>query len=336
MNKKGLSTLIGIICLMLILAALPFMAACAQPAPTGPITLKALSFLPTFIEDVYFLGIFADRVTERANGELIIEWVGGPEVIGMHDQAEALKTGVIDILATPSTFYMDLVPSAIVTNVSNLTRQQERDTGFYDILVEAHEEANMHYLGRISSLGLYLFLDTQVEKPEDMAGLKMATSSTFVEMMRAFNVVPVDIEEEYMGMERGVVDGAGGSLMQAAGGSWFEVANYWIDHSIYGPFGSGVMLLVNLDTWNQLPRHLQDLIEDTLLEMEPEIRPFFEGVEAEAIQQLIDGGATPIKFSPEDATRYIDVSHEAMWAGIERKVGPQMYKTLRETVAKAK
>ena len=77
MEKKKSLVLLGSICLVLVLAALPFMAACAKPAPapapapapTEPIVLKAVAFhtpgVTTWGFDQYL-----ERVNEAAKGEL--------------------------------------------------------------------------------------------------------------------------------------------------------------------------------------------------------------------------------------------------------------------------
>ncbi len=90
MKRKGLLTLLGGICLVTVLAVLPFLGACAQPAPAPtpapapppkpePITLKALTFLPGKLPTVADFPEFAKRVNERAKGELVIDHLGGPD-----------------------------------------------------------------------------------------------------------------------------------------------------------------------------------------------------------------------------------------------------------------
>ncbi len=129
---------------------------CAQPAPAPapapkpePIVLKGLAFLPPDRDTVIGLKTFADRVNEKAKGELIIDVLGGPEVIGMFDQPEAVKDGTIDIILTPTAFYGAIVPEGLVLPVSEYEAWEERENGFYDMMVElAKEKMNVYLLQR--------------------------------------------------------------------------------------------------------------------------------------------------------------------------------------------
>ncbi|MDH5696212.1 MAG: hypothetical protein OEZ00_06390 [Dehalococcoidia bacterium] len=91
--KTPLLALVGSVCLILVLAALPFMAACAAPPPEK-IVLKAVTAWPsTTVEAKDFLK-FVDKVNtgaeEKYPGELEIQYLGGPETIPTKDQTEAL------------------------------------------------------------------------------------------------------------------------------------------------------------------------------------------------------------------------------------------------------
>ena len=79
-------------------------ALAATPAFAEPVTLKAGVFLPP---SAAFAAPFA-RWAEHVNGvcaEHVKIDISGPEAIGSFEQPNALKIGVLDMLATPGTYY---------------------------------------------------------------------------------------------------------------------------------------------------------------------------------------------------------------------------------------
>ena len=112
--------------------------------------------------------------------------------------------------------------------------------------------------------------------------------------------------------------------------SLYEVLNYWIDH----PWGdNNIAVIVNLDTWNRVPKHLQDLMIETFAEMEIEVGPWFEATEAEHLEILVNEGMEPIYFSAADAKAYTDIAYKATWEAIKTKVSPDVYDKLKEFLA---
>ena len=102
MKNKGLLVLLGL-CLALVLMALPFMSACAKPAPAPapapeePIKLKTICFLPVDLPYSELWLDYIDRIEEASGGRLVIENLGGPEVIPAEEQTDAVMEGIIDI-----------------------------------------------------------------------------------------------------------------------------------------------------------------------------------------------------------------------------------------------
>ncbi len=108
MKKAKLVTLMISFCLAAIMAALlvgcaapastpvpaPASSSAAAPAPkAAPITLKGLSAYPQQAPSSHGLQTFRDLVNQRSNGALVINWAGGPEIIGSFDQPQAVSVG---------------------------------------------------------------------------------------------------------------------------------------------------------------------------------------------------------------------------------------------------
>lgn len=345
MEKRKLLILMGILCLLLILVVPPFMVACAEeapaPAPTPtpspkpePIVLKAVAFLPIKTDTAYFLQVLTDRVNERAKGELVIDYLGGPEVIPMMDQGEAVSKGVVDINLTSLALHTSIVPEGSALYVSQITMAEERERGFNDFIDKlCREKMNLHYLVRGNYLGFYICTNKKVDKPEDLAGLKVRSLRQADRFIEALGGVPVTVAtaEAYSALERGVTDAFAGDLMLLDTMKLHEVLKYVIDHPWQTP---SVGIVMNLDSWNRLPTHLQDLITDITVEFDSEVPAYNVEREEQARQMLLDGGMEFIKFSPEDAERYVDLAYNAQWGEIEKAVTPENYAKLKELLTK--
>jgi len=352
LKRKKVAILIGTIILALVVAVLPFMAACAEEAPTPtptpaptpapkpePIVLKALSYLPTNIGAVRFLGVYAERAEERSNGELIIDWLGAGEVIPRPDQPEALRTGVIDMALLAGAELPSYVPEGRAMLVSELTALEERELGFLDFMNELYQKnLNAYYLGRARNYGSFfqIFLKDRIERPqEELAGLRIATTAALTDALVALGAIPVVLptEDRYTAVERGTVDAiAGGSFLSALGGGWAEVTNYFIEPQ---PWQShNAIFLVNLDSLNRLPKHLQDLMIDIGAEIGPEQEAYFIADENKYRQQVIDAGIEPITLSPEDAEWYLGLANDIVWQQVKAEVSPENYLRLRELLLK--
>ncbi len=111
--------------------------------------LELISFLPVdhmLTKDV--IPMWIDMVEEELNGEIEIEWVGGPESIPSTDQFNAVKNGLVDINFNVSSMFANLMPEAHSMLMSSMTPREERENGYFDYMGERFEENGVQYLGR--------------------------------------------------------------------------------------------------------------------------------------------------------------------------------------------
>jgi TRAP-type mannitol/chloroaromatic compound transport system substrate-binding protein len=65
---------------------------------------------------------------------------GGPEAIGMFQQADAVRDGVVDMVYTPGSFYGGALPEKDALVASNLTAVEARANGGIDMIDQIHQE----------------------------------------------------------------------------------------------------------------------------------------------------------------------------------------------------
>lgn len=306
------------------------------PKPAEPIVLKAIQFLPVGHAMAEGGPMWIDVVNKACGGELVVELLGGPEVVPTFDQFEAMRSGVADINFNVSSFYTSVLPQCDVTHLTEYTASEERERGFYDFMVEQHEGIGVRYLARympVESVLRYLWVNKPVSTPYDMAGLKMRAGGADDEFYKALGVKGVTIAspDVYTALERGTVDGFAWPDIGIVDLGWHEVTKCCIDH---GYFKQNGVVLMNLDSWNKIPKHLQDKILDLGPSFEQEVEKHFSVVEQEERQKMLDVGMAFIKFSTADAEWYVNLAHTAAWEVTKEKVSPEIYAQLRGLLTK--
>jgi TRAP-type C4-dicarboxylate transport system substrate-binding protein len=132
MNMKRLAYILVI---ALVFSAFFFVN--SPPLSAKPIELKAVSFVAKDNAMNDMAVEWVKRVNEELKDQLKINFAGGPEVIPTMQQADALKSGVVDVLFTVPAYFTSLFPEGWAFFVSNYTPSEERKPGgFYDFMKE--------------------------------------------------------------------------------------------------------------------------------------------------------------------------------------------------------
>jgi len=277
-----------------------------------------------------------DTINERAKGELIIEYVGGPEVVPSFEQFEALRTGVADMALIYEGYYGDRVTGIPYVSLTELDPWEEREVGYYDLRVEILKEHNIYYLGKgCTGWWFNIGCNVPVETPYDLAGLKFRVSPPYVPFMKALGATPLilPVPDVYPALERGVVDGFMWACVGIVDFGWNEVTKYLLAPKFYS--ASAIEVMVNLDTWNKLPKHLQDLMLQAQIENEKEMAPKTIAKAEEERQRMIDGGMELIEFSPADTEWIVKVWKDASWEAVMEKIQPpELGPKLKELITK--
>jgi TRAP-type C4-dicarboxylate transport system substrate-binding protein len=323
-----------------LLIAVVFMLGHNAPAQGAPVVLKASMFFPYTPLNVEYKS-YADwcrKMSERSKGELVINFVGGGEVISVKDQVEALRNGVIDLSLVPSGVYRQFVPElSSVGMVSELTALEERKAGFVDWMNQRHMKHGMVYLGRYPGGGFVFYSNKLVNDPrKDFKGLKWGVTGTMWNgFCIALGMVPAFVppEEKYAAMERNVIDGLGVSTTGAISLGFHEVSKYRIDQIFWKAHGT--FNIMGLKGWNKLSKPLQNLLVQEQIRLETDMPPVIARLVTEERQKMIDKGVKMTTFSPEDAKWYVNLADETKWNEL-KKDAPDSYVTLRDMLTRKK
>ena len=333
MRSKRLLTVLSCLSLILLAGGLPSKGICADP-----FVMNWASMLPkTSTETIAYQKVFIDKVNEKAKGQLVINYRGGPDVIGQFDLGSAIQKGIIDIATVSVGFFEALVPGNGAAMLSELTPQEERKPGgAFAFLDEMHNKAGIKYLGRAApSKDLYFFVYTRkkVTTQKDFQGFRIGCSTGSRAAVEGWGatVMNVKISDYYNAMERGLVDGVAGVPLDV----WVslgahEVTKYVIDHPYYV---STAVAIMNLNSWKKLPKNLQDLLNESMIAYEKEKIVLEQQTREDARQKMINAKIEFNKLTPPAGDWFVKTAFSAGW-DYQQKRFPDVTPKLKELLIK--
>jgi TRAP-type transport system periplasmic protein len=275
--KKGVIFSVSVI---VVLLALSLMAACAPAAPAPApsptpapapktaelIKFKAVQFLPMGNSGAVPFKQLVDKINETAKGQLQIDVIGGPEAIPPTDQPEAVRKGAVDMVFSMYANFRSIVPLA---GFINMTRIGQKDmmpgTPWYDMAVENFAKSNIRYLWEGAYVvPFYLYSVKPVNSPSELKGLRIRSTAAYP-FLKDIGTTPITLEHDdiYSAVQTGLIDGMAGKNTTFVEQSLWEVMKYVIGPPFWGTANMGVMS--NQDSWNKLPKPLQDLVIDAVV-----------------------------------------------------------------------
>lgn len=312
-------------------AALAFIVATAWSAATASaeVTWKAISFIPKNHPVMWGANAWVNDVNPALKGELQLNYVGGPEVVPRYQQIEALRNKVVDVVFAAAADYPDQIPAAATFPLSKLTPTEERKSGYFDYMVEAHKKLNARYLGRVHTGAFYLWVKREPKSLADLKGLKMRTGSLYDRFMQELGMVPVNVNapETYTALESGLVDGFGWPTVGPRQQGWIKKASQVIDLPFFG--ASNVVILANVERWQALKPEVQKKLLEIAAASEPKMVKHFADLDNTEWAELAKAGVKRVKFSPAENKLYLDTAYAVEWKYLEAKLGKDELAKLR-------
>ena len=293
--------------------------ALAAGAATAQETLTAVHAFPeTLIYTQSFLD-FVEKVNAAGEGVVQIEVRGGPEAIGMFQQPDAVRDGVVDMVYTPGSFYAGALPEKDALVASNLTGPQARERGGIDLIDEIHQEKmGVKYLGWFDSNVCYNLWTVNEPEFDDagnlsVEGIKLrgnAVYNAFFTDYLGAQVIDLPTTDVYAALERGVVDATGWTQLGLADLKWDEFLNYRIEPCF---FSTDLGVIVNLEAWNALSEEAREIVQQVAIEHEAATAAMLGEMADEQLSALEEAGMTTIELEGEAAANYLAAARQTTW-----------------------
>ncbi|WP_158214014.1 TRAP transporter substrate-binding protein DctP [Pusillimonas sp. T2] len=289
------------------LAAFPASAAAAE------VQLKAASFIPFNTAFGRPFKAFIDRVNETGKGVIQISAVG-PEAIPGMEQPNALRSGLVDMIANPPSMYKSAVPEAHVQDLSNMTQAEQRASGGQAAMNESLKKklnaVSLTAYGNGVPFYLYLTQD-KVKSIEDFKGLRIRSQPNYAPFLRALGAsqTMVAIPETYTALERGVVDGLGYPGWGIEDLGWDKMLKVRVEPGFYSVV---VNIMMNNKKLEQLTPEQRKVIDDAVVWFEDYMVQYDKETTLKSFEAQKAAGIKAVNLGPE----YLKLARDAMWEDV--------------------
>jgi TRAP-type C4-dicarboxylate transport system substrate-binding protein len=320
--------------MLLCLAILPLIFGPVSHAAEKKASLKIVSAWAQNNKMNDALWMLQKKVQEKSKGRLEIVWGGGPEAIPSFQLVEALRNGVVDLAWTAHTYNVAQLPVVEAAKLSKLTPWEEREKGvaaFYEDIYQ--KKLNAQYLGKgTPGLTYNLYTTVQVKSIEEFKGMSIRVTPAYKAFVEALGAAPVatDPGEVFTALERKMVKGYGWPSLGISDFGWDEVTKFVIEPAFYQV---DVIALAHINSWNKLPKDLQEVMISSMKEVEKEAYAHFGKLIKQDREKITKKGIQEIKLSDAEAKNYQETAYEASWKEVLKK-DPQMAPKLRELLGK--
>jgi len=301
------------------------------------IVLKAVSAWPVSHTNNDYYKIFMKQVMEKSNGEIEIQFLGGPEVVSVFDQLKAASTGLVDMINSVPTYYSGIVPEGTITDLIKAGNELKgwRESGVMDLYTQAYlEKGKVVFLGYIhAGQPLSIMTVKPVSKLADIRGMKLRSvgglCDVFLGQLGA-SVVKIASAETYEGLQRGVVDGAIRNMGSLFEFKEYEVMKYIIMPSNLTPCGS---VFVGEQKWKTIPPNLQKMMKETAIQAEADAYKYYTAMDRNLLKEVVEKHGMKVVNIPDEE---IKAFHEARAGEAAKrwifekapKYGPTIYEKL--------
>ena len=250
--------------IVLIIAGLVFSMASLAPAKT--ITLSFANQNPdTSWSGIHAIAPWAKQVEEATNGKVKIQIFYSQTLTKGKDAWNATKSGISDIAWCFHGYWSGMTPLADVISLPALPfKTAEKGSEVFWKLYEKYPSIQKEFSDNkillLFTSNPYILITTNksVKTLEDIKGMKIRMSGgPPTEMMKALGGTPmlIPMPDNYISLQKGVIDGMGAPWEAIHGFRLYEVVNYYTATPFPAVYFS---IAMNKRKWNSLPKDVQD------------------------------------------------------------------------------
>ncbi|MHA7880543.1 MAG: TRAP transporter substrate-binding protein DctP [Saccharospirillum sp.] len=262
---------------------------------------------------------FVDKVNERGEGVIQIDVRGGPEVIGLAEQPDAVRNGVVDMAYTAASFYGGTVPERDIMVASNTNAIYARESGGIDLLNQIHQEKmGVYYLGWFESgvsYNLYTVNEPTIDADGKLSveGLRLRSNPVYDAFFRDYlGAEPISLPttDVYSALERNVVNATGWTEIGLADLNWDRFLNYRIEPSF---FSTDMGVIINLNSWNDLSDEAKALLQEVAIEHERDSALSLQEDARVQREEMIANGMQIVELEGDVRDTFAEAAREATW-----------------------
>ena len=251
----------------------------------------------------------ADLVEEMSDGQMTITVYGAEEQVPAFGVFDAVSSGSHQMGHSGGYFWKGKVPAAqFFTSVPFGLTADEINAwvnrgGGLELWREIYEPFNMYPIPA-GNTGTQMFgwFNKEINSLEDVKGLKMRIPGIGGEVLKEAGGIPVTLPggELFTALQTGVIDATEwvGPYNDLTFG-FHQAAKYYYYPGWHEP-GPMLELIINLDEWNSLPKHLQVIIETATKAVNQDMLDEYLAKNNQALTELVEVHGVELRRLPDD------------------------------------
>ena len=251
----------------------------------------------------------ADLVEEMSDGQMTITVYGAEEQVPAFGVFDAVSSGSHQMGHSGGYFWKGKVPAAqFFTSVPFGLTADEINAwvnrgGGLELWREIYEPFNIYPIPA-GNTGTQMFgwFNKEINSLEDVKGLKMRIPGIGGEVLKEAGGIPVTLPggELFTALQTGVIDATEwvGPYNDLTFG-FHQAAKYYYYPGWHEP-GPMLELIINLDEWNSLPKHLQVIIETATKAVNQDMLDEYLAKINQALTELVEVHGVELRRLPDD------------------------------------
>ena len=251
----------------------------------------------------------ANLVEEMSNGQMQITVYGAGEQVPAFGVFDAVSSGSHQMGHSGGYFWKGKVPAAqFFTSVPFGLTADEINAwvnrgGGLELWREIYEPFNIYPIPA-GNTGTQMFgwFNKEINSLQDVKGLKMRIPGIGGEVLKEAGGIPVTLPggELFTALQTGVIDATEwvGPYNDLTFG-FHQAAKYYYYPGWHEP-GPMLELLINMDAWNSLPKHLQVIIETATKAVNQDTLDEYLARNNQALTELIEVHGVELRKLPDD------------------------------------
>ena len=286
-----------------------------------------------------------DMFNKIAGDEMEIELFTADQLVPTGELFRAMQKGTIDMvqsdddsMASPTevTVFGGYFPfaSRYSLDVPVLFNQY----GLGDIWRDEYEKVGVKWLSAGSWDPCHFATKDPINSLADLSGKRVFTFPTAGRFLTQFGVVPVNLpwEDIEVAVQTGELDGiAWSGITEDYTVGWADVTNYFLTNNISGAWAGS--FYANMDRYNELPEHLQKLLDLTMDHSHYYRQWWYWGGEADL---RVNGTDMQLTTIPDEEWATVEAAAIKFWdeiaaeSEVKAKV-VEIFRTYNDTMVKA-
>jgi len=291
-------------------AAAPGIVNAQAPAAGLPtISWRMAGSWPKSLDTLYgAMELISKRVAEATGGKFTIKVFAGGEIVGPLQVLDAVQNGTVECGHTATYYYFGKDPTfALSCAVPFGPNSRQQNAWMYhgggkELMREFYKGYNvMQFAAGNTGAQMGGWFRKEIKTVADLKGIKFRVSGYAGLVLAKLGVVPQQIGggDIYPALEKGTIDGAewvGPYDDEKLG--FYKVAKYYY-YPGWWEGGPELDLLVNIKSWEALPKEYQAILESACAEANVMTLAKYDAVNPAALKRLLGNGVQLRPFSNE-------------------------------------